>query len=114
MGDDFVYVRLYDGTGVRLLMETVLSVSVFQAYCKRGYTWWETPYRCPSWTAIDVPMEIWAGTEGDGLGRCAPVPFWCPPIPVSLFCLGRLSKSITTVSTTCSGHPLGRACHFAT
>ena len=36
MGDDFVYVRLYDGTGVRLLMETVLSVSVFQLVAKEA------------------------------------------------------------------------------
>ena len=58
-------------------------------------------------------MEMWSGMEGDGHGRCAPVPFWCPPILVSLFCLGRRTKSITTISTTCRGHPRGRASHFA-
>ena len=49
-------------------------------------------------------MEMWSGMEGDGHGRCAPLPFWCPPILVSLFCLGRRNKSITTVSTTGRGH----------
>jgi len=58
-------------------------------------------------------MEMWSGMEGDGHGRCAPVPFWCPLTRVSLVCLGRPAKSITTVSTTGRGHPLGRACHFA-
>ncbi len=30
MGDDFVYLGLHDGSGVRLLTEAVLSVSVFE------------------------------------------------------------------------------------